>query len=388
MKLNIGDNGLEHPDYVGVDIKRGHDAANLAILYICDEFPNGLQGGAIDEIRASHVLEHFPHSQVAAVLKEWIRVLKPGGVLKIAVPDFKVIAEQYLAGVRIPVQGYVMGGQIDEHDFHQTLFDEEVLSEALREAGLIGIRRWQDAIEDCHRLPISLNLAGTKPYDVWPKCAGVISMPRLGFNDFWECAVSYLKAFMPVRRITGAYWDANLIQAIEESLELYDPEWIMTADYDSIFDAQQVMGLLDLAIRHPEADAIAPIQTARWHDRPMWTVKGPDGAKLAEVRREVLEQNEIMESESAHFGLTLLRASKLKALPKPWMQRKYGAEQRDPDVDFWHNWKAARNTLFTALRIPIGHCELMVRWPNVNLEATHQKPQDFFKSGPPENVWR
>lgn len=388
MKLNIGDGGVEHDGYAGVDIERGHDASNLANIYINDEAPNGLREGSVEEVRASHVLEHFPHSQIAGVLQEWVRVLKPGGVLKIAVPDFQVIAEQYLAGAPIPTEGYVMGGQVDEHDFHKALFDEETLAAALRGAGLVGIRRWQDAIDDCSRLPISLNLCGTKPYDVWPKCAAVISMPRLGFNDFWECAVSYLGRMMPVRRITGAYWDANLIQAIEESLEASDPEWILTADYDSVFDADQVLGLLDLAARHPEADAIAPIQTARWHDRPMWTVQAASGAKVSEVRREDLMQAELMESASAHFGLTLLRASKLKALPQPWMQRRYGHEQRDPDVDFWHNWKAAGHTLFTALRIPIGHCELMVRWPDINLEAIHQRPSEFFKSGPPEKVWR
>lgn len=385
MKLNIGNGWIEYPGYEGIDIKRGQNAAELGSNRWLTKCLG--DGATVDEIRASHVLEHFPHAQILDVLREWVRVLKPGGVLKIAVPDLKIIAEQYLAGAQLNVQGYLMGGQVDQDDFHKTIFDEEVLSESLREAGLIGIRRWTDEIEDCSHLPISLNLCGTKPYTEWPKAAAVISMPRLGFNDFWDCCVSYLKAFMPVRRITGAYWDANLIQAIEESLELYDPEWILTADYDSIFDAQQIMGLLDLAVRHPEADAIAPIQTARWHDRPMWTVKGEDGAYVKQVKREDL-QGELMASESAHFGLTLLRASKLKALPKPWMQRRYGDEQRDPDVDFWHNWKLAGSTLFTALRIPIGHCELMVRWPNVNLEATHQKPADYFKSGPPENVWR
>ena len=377
MKLNIGDGGIEHPGYTGVDIKGGIDAADLILF----------ENYEIDEIRASHVLEHFPHGQVLRVLKEWVRVLAPGGALKVAVPDFRTIAEQYLAGAPVPTQGYVMGGQVDEYDFHKTLFDEEMLTEALKTAGLIGIRRWQDDIADCSRLPISLNLCGTKPYTTWPKCAAVISMPRLGFNDFWECAVSYLKAVMPVRRVTGAYWDANLIQAIEQSIDMDDPEWILTADYDGVFSADQVLGLLDLAIRHPEADAIAPIQCARWHDRPMLTVKGPDGSPIQAIRREDL-QAELLPSESAHFGLTLLRASKLKTLPKPWMQRRFGKDQRDPDVDFWHNWRGAGNTLFTALRIPIGHCELMVRWPDVNLEAIHQKPADFFKSGPPENVWR
>src|SRR6185437_6608660 len=56
-------------------------------------FPLPYGDETVDEIRASHCLEHFPHGQVAAVLKDWVRALKKGGRLRIAVPDFKKIAE-------------------------------------------------------------------------------------------------------------------------------------------------------------------------------------------------------------------------------------------------------------------------------------------------------
>ena len=62
-------------------------------------FPLPYADGSVDVIRASHVLEHFPHRQIVGRHQaEWVRALKPGGVLQIAVPDFKVIAERYLAG--------------------------------------------------------------------------------------------------------------------------------------------------------------------------------------------------------------------------------------------------------------------------------------------------
>lgn len=374
MKLNLGDAGKEYDGYTGVDISRGQDARQLPY-------------SDVDEIRASHILEHLPSAEIAAVLKEWVRALRPGGVLKIAVPNFQTLAEQYLAGANLNVQGYVMGGQTDAHDFHKVLFDREILSDSMKAAGLIGIRHWEDEIEDCSRLPISLNLCGTKPYAVWPKCHAVISMPRLGFNDFWDCAVTYLKYFMPVRRTSGAYWDWNLEQAIDEAILETDPEWILTADYDSIFMADQIMALLDLAARHPEADAIAPLQSSRSHNSPMFTIM-KDGKPQKEIAREEITRRELIETRSAHFGLTLLRVSKLKLLPKPWFYRTWGEAQADPDVNFWDLWRKNGNTLFTALRVPIGHCELMVRWPDINLEATMQRPSEFFKTGAPENVWR
>lgn len=380
LKLNIGDGGYHAQGYIGVDIQRGQDATRLDWLH-----PDI---GPIEEIRASHVLEHFPHGQILNVLREWVRALKPGGVLKIAVPDFKMIAEQYLAGAPINIMGYIMGGQVDEHDYHKTLFDHEMLSETLRSVGLIGIRSWKDEIEDCSNLPISLNLCGTKPHEKWPSVVGVLSSPRLGFNDFWDCVTRELGPLMKFSRVTGAYWDHGLTEAIEESIIDHDPEWILTCDYDTVFSRDQIYTLLDLAMRHPEADAIAPLQTARHHEQPMFTVRGADGKLIPGMNRDELAKGEMLRCETAHFGLTLLRTSKLKAMPRPWFNRTYGEGGKDPDVQFWHNWKAAGNTLFTALRVPVGHCDLMVKWPGLNFEAVYQTTRQFHKDGPPEGAWR
>jgi ubiquinone/menaquinone biosynthesis C-methylase UbiE len=87
-------------------------------------YPLPYGDGTVDAIRASHVLEHFPaRAGRRPSLKEWVRVLKPGGELKIAVPDFGKIAEGYVAGVQQNTDGYVMGGQVDGADFHKALFD-------------------------------------------------------------------------------------------------------------------------------------------------------------------------------------------------------------------------------------------------------------------------
>lgn len=376
MKLNIGDNNQEYDGYEGVDLKRGQSAMSLSYA-----------SESIDEVRASHVLEHISHYQILNTLREWFRVLAPGGVMKIAVPDFKSIAKRYLAGEHIETQLYVMGAQVDKTDFHASIFDEEVLSAAMRQVGLIGIRNWRDEIDDCSSLPISLNLAGTKPLDKWPSVAAVISVPRLGFNDFWACAYKELSPLMPLRKVTGAYWDRDLTMAIEESIEAYNPEWILTADYDTVFNRDQVLSLLELAGRSPEADAIAPIQVARHNEMPMLTVR-EDEKLVSAISREQLTKGEKLKCHTAHFGLTLLRVSKLKAMPRPWFERTYGPSACDPDVNFWHKWHAAGNTLYTALRVPVGHCDLVVRWPDENLETIYQTPQDFFKNGVPERIWK
>jgi predicted SAM-dependent methyltransferase len=121
-------------------------------------YPLPYADGSVTEIRASHVLEHFPHGQVADVIKDWVRCLKKGGKLKIAVPDFQKIAEDYLAGKHAPHEGYLVGGQADQNDYHKAVFDRERLRHLLSDAGLVLISPWTSEIQDCAAYSISLNL--------------------------------------------------------------------------------------------------------------------------------------------------------------------------------------------------------------------------------------
>ena len=50
------------------------------------------EDNSIDLIYASHVIEYFDRAQVLPLLKEWKRVLKPSGIFRIAVPNFKEIS--------------------------------------------------------------------------------------------------------------------------------------------------------------------------------------------------------------------------------------------------------------------------------------------------------
>lgn len=159
MKLNLGEGNIPVPGYTGIDRKTGQEIYPLA--YADD---------AVDEIRASHVLEHFGHHQIGEVINEWMRVLKPGGVLKIAVPDFEKIITWYQAGrPDLPLQSFLVGGQLDENDYHKTVFDRGLLIKCLRTAGLIDIKPWESEVEDNAKMEVSLNLQGTKPFTATEK---------------------------------------------------------------------------------------------------------------------------------------------------------------------------------------------------------------------------
>lgn len=132
-------------------------------------------------VYACHVLEHFGRHEVLDVLKEWTRVLKPGGVLRVAVPSFEAALEWYKKTGNLKDVLFVFsGGQDDVYDFHKVVFDRATLGWLMDQAGLvdIGAYDWRTTDHAEHDdfsqayLPhmdkekgvlMSLNLEGRKP---------------------------------------------------------------------------------------------------------------------------------------------------------------------------------------------------------------------------------
>jgi hypothetical protein len=357
-------------------------------------YPLPYDSGTVQCIRASHVLEHFPHGQIDIILKEWVRALAPGGELRIAVPDFAVVAKNYLDGVNMPTEGYVMGGQVDGADYHKALFDEDKLRQCLARAGLMLIRRWESELQgDCASLPVSLNLCGIKPHKTEISVSAAMSVPRLGFMDNFFSAFESLPSLrIKLRRFTGAFWGQCLERVIEEIIEQDSPDAILTLDYDSVFSRRDASLLMQLMCCYPEADAIAAVQSGRGKMGPLFTVRGDDGSNVPGMPIEAFA-GDLTKVSTAHFGLTLLRTEKIRELPKPWFHDKpapdgsWNEGRSDADIEFWRKWEAAGNSLFIANRVPIGHLELMVKWPGRDLSVVHQDIADWRANGKFSEAW-
>lgn len=149
--------------------------------HVCDagklpQFPDD----AFSEIYASHVLEHFDYNiELVNALKEWNRILEPGGRLSISVPDLDVLAGLFLTKDRLTLDDrfYVMrmifGGHMDKYDYHVAGLNEEFLTLFLTHVGFVNIRRvpgfglFQDASSIIFKgVPISLNMIADKPRNV------------------------------------------------------------------------------------------------------------------------------------------------------------------------------------------------------------------------------
>lgn len=133
--------------------------------------------GTFLEIYASHVVEHLDYKfELAQTLKEWHRVLEPGGRVMISVPDLDTLAglitsrSELTVGERFFVMQMIFGGHVDQHDYHVVGLNQEFLTHFLGDAGYVKIRRVQnfDLFDDTSSMvfkgtPISLNLIAEKP---------------------------------------------------------------------------------------------------------------------------------------------------------------------------------------------------------------------------------
>lgn len=141
-KLHVGCGGIIIPGYFNVDITYRPGVACLCDLN--NRLP--FAAGRVAEIYCCHVLEHFATDGVTAILEEFARVLKSGGMLRICVPDLDVICRCYAEHIKWftpphnPWLGLIYGGQTDAFDFHKTGFNFRWLQHLLIQAGFRDVR--------------------------------------------------------------------------------------------------------------------------------------------------------------------------------------------------------------------------------------------------------
>lgn len=132
LKLNLGSRDRAIPGFKSMDCDPHSGVDLVGDVGDLSRFADG----SVSEIYASHILEHFPHPQTMSVLKEWARVLEPGGILYVAVPDFNRTVEIYQEyGFADWVLNYLWGDQGYKSAFHYAGFDFERLKKLLLEAG-------------------------------------------------------------------------------------------------------------------------------------------------------------------------------------------------------------------------------------------------------------
>ena len=91
-KLEVGCGQSPHPGYEHLDI----NPKLPCIEYVAPMNSIPVDDNTFEEVLAIHVIEHQSWREVFPTLKEWMRVLKPGGKIHIDTPNLRWIAQSYI----------------------------------------------------------------------------------------------------------------------------------------------------------------------------------------------------------------------------------------------------------------------------------------------------
>lgn len=151
LRLNLGCGPNRKPGWLNVDL-----AAPQADLHLDLREPLPFPAGSASVIYSEHFLEHLEYpEEVTRHLRESMRLLRPGGLFSVGVPDAGRIVRAYVLGDE---EYYTLGGarlhpewcdtrmhnlnytfrQAGEHRY---AYDLETLQRVLETAGFVDVRR-------------------------------------------------------------------------------------------------------------------------------------------------------------------------------------------------------------------------------------------------------
>lgn len=163
LKLNLGCGGDYIEGFVNVDQYADH---KVDARYDVAKIP--YDDNTVDEIRAFHVIEHFHFLDGQKVLKEWCRVLKPGGRLHLETPDFLESCKEFINQTeegRVHLYGHFFSTAWIPGQTHLFLFTETQLRAQLEWAGFGTVNRLPPSSGYLTHYPayIFLNVEAFKP---------------------------------------------------------------------------------------------------------------------------------------------------------------------------------------------------------------------------------
>lgn len=152
-KLQLGAGQHALPGWLSTDINPRHDD----VVEVDVREPLPLPAESFDYIHAEHLIEHIAYRPGQRLLRECWRVLRPGGVLRVATPDLARLIAIYRGDAGPEGEVYLdyayrrwLKGRPHRHPVflvnhnvrawgHTFLYDEDLLSQCLADAGYVDI---------------------------------------------------------------------------------------------------------------------------------------------------------------------------------------------------------------------------------------------------------
>lgn len=317
-------------------------------------------------------------------LRQLAKELDDGEVIAVSVPDFDHTVRLYTAQTGGAEQHAIDGGRF------KSIWNRTKLTRALDASGFIVTgpafgRPWtKDGIIQIR----ARKYARPTPPRPLDEIGAIMSLPRIAWTTTMGCLHEAAASLgIDVTRTTGVFWGQCMQRMMESAIE-DGRKYILTVDYDSVFDANDIVRLWQVMEANPDVAVLCPLQIQRDKENSLVCIMGEDGELARGIGEEQL-YTDALDIYTGHFGLTLIRVSALEGVERPLFcgkpdaQGGWGAGRTDDDIQFWHQMRAAKRRICLCPRVRIGHLQLVVTWPDERFEAIHQYHPEYTEKGRP-----
>ncbi len=157
LAIDVGCGETKVKGSIGVDIRRVH-----AVDILADVRKLPFKDESVDIVYSNHTIEHFSHTEIKSVLKEWVRVLRVGGIIEISCPDLRIRSLLFFLNPTWGNIKNIYGGQDYDSNYHKCGFSYGILKNFLKACGIVQVRRIIDGYLGIPFLPSCLRVRGVK----------------------------------------------------------------------------------------------------------------------------------------------------------------------------------------------------------------------------------
>lgn len=146
IKLNLGCGKDIREGYINLDI----DPISDKVLKHDVEDLSDFADNSVSEVLAFDIIEHFPQRRINPIIKEWCRVLRPGGKLIIQTPDIEVIFSDYYKQAQTGKITWarfstILHGKDEPFQTHYVSLSFQWLKEILEQYNMTGVTKEKTA---------------------------------------------------------------------------------------------------------------------------------------------------------------------------------------------------------------------------------------------------
>lgn len=140
LDLGSGDRKQAEPDWIYCDLYRTEALTENDIVHDVTTIDEVVEANCVEQLRATHLIEHFSHRQTLSLLQTWHSIMAEGGQIYLETPNFAYHAQLLLDGRHEEALRYCFGGQLDDGDYHKTAFTVDTITRYLELAGFKDIK--------------------------------------------------------------------------------------------------------------------------------------------------------------------------------------------------------------------------------------------------------